>query len=169
MRIIVYLCGGQPLPVEKQAFRKHERAGHSVGFLSCSGKKGTKEPASPPLDPSGRALSTACAMFRLVFGRQLRYRAAKGSNDYHRTGHVLPPAARRETKNCLIILPQRLRLDNFPVQWYCIDKFIGTLQGRVKFPTGGKVRERASAESVQFRYRQYSLDGRRDGLLFHAP
>ena len=28
------------------------------------------------------------------------------------------------------------------------------LRGRVKFPTGGKVRERISAESVQFRYRQ---------------
>ena len=35
------------------------------------------------------------------------------------------------------------------------------LQGGVKFPTGGKVRERIRAEPVRFRYRQYSLDGRR--------
>ena len=49
------------------------------------------------------------------------------------------------------------------------------LQGGVKFPTGGKgkqkagfslfcfpkVRERAGVDSVKFRNRQYSLDGRR--------
>jgi|BioPla2DNA2_1021312.scaffolds.fasta_scaffold01510_6 hypothetical protein len=35
------------------------------------------------------------------------------------------------------------------------------LQGRVKFPTGGKVRERSGAELVHFQYRQYSLDERR--------
>ena len=32
----------------------------------------------------------------------------------------------------------------------------------MQFPTGGKVRERFFAESVQFRYRQYSLDERRN-------
>ena len=32
------------------------------------------------------------------------------------------------------------------------------LQGRVKFPIGGKVRERESADLVQFQNRQYSLD-----------
>ena len=45
------------------------------------------------------------------------------------------------------------------------------LQGGVKIPTGGKVRERFGAESVQLRYRQYSLDGRRFVLfdaLFYA-
>ena len=39
------------------------------------------------------------------------------------------------------------------------------LQGGVQFPTGGKVRERESAESVKLRYRQYSLDGRRYARL----
>ena len=37
------------------------------------------------------------------------------------------------------------------------------LRGRVKFPTGGSARELSfcSADPVQFRSRQYSLDGRR--------
>ncbi len=37
------------------------------------------------------------------------------------------------------------------------------LQGRVKFPIGGKVREPQyfEVESFKLRYRQYSLDGRR--------
>ena len=46
------------------------------------------------------------------------------------------------------------------------------LQGGVQFPTGGKVRERVSAESVKLRYRQYSLDGRRyakDICVFSRP
>ena len=42
------------------------------------------------------------------------------------------------------------------------------LQGRVQFPTGGKVRQHESAESVKFRYRQYSLDERRNLLAFCA-
>ena len=32
------------------------------------------------------------------------------------------------------------------------------LQGRVKFPIGGKVRERESADLVKIQNRQYSLD-----------
>ena len=46
------------------------------------------------------------------------------------------------------------------------------LQGGAKFPTGGKVRERVSVESVKLRYRQYSLDGRRyakDICVFFTP
>ncbi len=45
------------------------------------------------------------------------------------------------------------------------------LQGGVKVPTGGKVRERVCADSVKFRNRQYSLDGRRYAYIcvyFHA-
>ena len=33
-------------------------------------------------------------------------------------------------------------------------------QGKVKFLTGGKPREACRPEPVQFRWRQYSLDGR---------
>jgi len=44
------------------------------------------------------------------------------------------------------------------------------LQGRVQFPTGGNADNsaspRAKADSVRFRGRQYSLDGRRLFLLF---
>ena len=51
--------------------------------------------------------------------------------------------------------------DFFSIPFLAIDKGAALcynhhviLRGRVKFPTGGKVRERISAESVQFRYRQ---------------
>ena len=40
------------------------------------------------------------------------------------------------------------------------------LQGGANFPTGGIVRERFGADSVQLRNRQYSLDGRRCKKLF---
>ena len=39
--------------------------------------------------------------------------------------------------------------------------FAFNLQGRVKFPIGGKVRELHGAEPLRLRHRQYSLDGRR--------
>lgn len=38
---------------------------------------------------------------------------------------------------------------------------IECLQGRVKFPIGGKVRERFGADLVQLQNQQYSLDERR--------
>lgn len=38
------------------------------------------------------------------------------------------------------------------------------LQGRVKFPTGGKVRERMAHDLVQFQNRLYSLDERRENV-----
>jgi hypothetical protein len=48
------------------------------------------------------------------------------------------------------------------------------LQGRVKFPIGGTVRERAGADLVQLQNRQYSLDlkkvygtGQRNSWLPH--
>ena len=51
--------------------------------------------------------------------------------------------------------------DFFGIPFLAIDKGAALcynhhviLRGRVKVPTGGKVRERISVESVQFRYRQ---------------
>ena len=41
-----------------------------------------------------------------------------------------------------------------------------SLWGQVKFLTGGIVREPYGYESVQFRYRQYSLDEKRRGAFF---
>ncbi len=40
-----------------------------------------------------------------------------------------------------------------------------SLWGQVKFLTGGIVREPYGYESVQFRYRQYSLDEKRRGAF----
>ena len=49
---------------------------------------------------------------------------------------------------------------SFPIEFFLINAIIALtteywcLQGRVKFPTGGKVRERASADLVRFQNRQ---------------
>jgi len=49
-----------------------------------------------------------------------------------------------------------------PINCYNHNDLKKYLRGRAKFPTGGKVREPAKGvEPVRFRYRQYSLDGRR--------
>lgn len=54
-------------------------------------------------------------------------------------------------------------LDKLSPSMYNITEHLNMvcLQGRVKFPIGGKVRERESADLVQLQNQQYSLDGRR--------